>query len=335
MLIIGLSGTTLTDGERDWTAHRAVSGVILFSRNFADRAQVTRLIADMRVAAARPLLVTVDQEGGPVQRLRDGFTRLPELARFGAEHARDADSACAGARTHAWLMASEMRAIDVDLSFAPVVDLGRGNRAIGERAFDADPHVVAKLARAYIDGMHAAGMAATLKHFPGHGSIAGDTHHEAVDDARTLDAMMAEDLVPFAAGIDAGAEAVMMAHVRYPMVDDDPAGYSAFWIGDVLRRRMRFAGIVISDDIGMAAAFGAGGVAARIDAHRRAGCDLVLACHPSVVPEALAACDGIDADPRAVAPLLGRARHDWDTLLADERWREARASLGADDHTVA
>jgi beta-N-acetylhexosaminidase len=328
MLIIGLTGSTLAGEERDWLQHPAVSGVILFSRNFSDRDQVARLIDDCRAAAAGPLLLTVDQEGGPVQRFRAGFTPLPPLSVFGRRLPAERGHALAAAREHAWLMASEMRAIGIDLSFAPVADLGRGNRAIGERAFDADPAVVAAFTVAYVEGMHAAGMAATLKHFPGHGSVLEDTHFDDAVDPRPLALIEAEDLAPFRAGIDAGAEAVMLAHVSYPAVDADPAGYSRRWIHDILRERMGFAGIAISDDIGMAAAESVGGVAARLRAHRDAGCDLVLVCAPALVPDALAALDdGCRADPACIATLAGRHRQSWAELQADPRHAAALQSL--------
>lgn len=327
MLVIGIAGTSLQAQERDWLAHPWVGGVILFTRNFASRAQVAGLCAALRECAGRPLLLCVDQEGGPVQRFRDGFSRLPELARFGAAHALDREAALAQAEQHAWLMASEMRAIGLDLSFAPVVDLGRGNRAIGERAFHLDPAIVAEFGRAYVRGMHAAGMAATLKHFPGHGSVLEDTHFDAAVDPRPLAQLRAEDLVPFEAGIAAGAEAVMMAHVSYPEVDADPAGYSRRWIA-LLRGELGFRGVVFSDDIGMAAAESAGGVAARIDAHYDAGCDSVLVCAPALVPDALAALEARSPRPDALHALLGRPAPDWDALVASPRWSGARATLG-------
>jgi beta-N-acetylhexosaminidase len=193
MLIIGLPGKTLTDADRAQLAAPQVSGVILFSRNFEDRDQVTDLIDDIRVARPEPFLICVDQEGGPVQRFRAGFTRLPALARLGELYARDPRAAVSRTEEHAWLMASEMRAIGVDMSFAPVVDLARGNLAIGERAFDADPQVASELAQAYLRGMRLAGMAATIKHFPGHGSIAEDTHFDVAIDARSLDELRATD----------------------------------------------------------------------------------------------------------------------------------------------
>ncbi|MBS7458623.1 beta-N-acetylhexosaminidase [Coralloluteibacterium stylophorae] len=327
MLVIGVAGTELGAAERDWIAHPAVSGVILFKRNFASRAQVTELAAAIRAASPRPQLLCVDQEGGRVQRFRDGFAALPPLAELGALHARDANAALHLAEEHAWLMASEIRGIGMDLSFAPVVDLGRGNRAIGDRAFDADPQVVSALTAAYVRGMHAAGMAATLKHFPGHGSVLEDTHFDAATDPRALGILRTEDLQPFAAGIAAGAEAVMLAHVSYPAVAPEPAGYAPQWL-EILRGEMGFAGVAFSDDIGMAAAHSAGGVAARIDAHLDAGCDLVLVCHPELVPDSLAAVAGRGRrfEP---APLLGRPAPAWDALAAGTRHAEARARFAA------
>ena len=316
MLIIGIPGKTLTPSDRDWLGRPEVSGVILFTRNFESREQVAELIEAIRACRPDPFLVCVDQEGGPVQRFRDGFTRLPALARIGEVYARDRALAVALAEEHAWLMASEMRAIGVDISFAPVADLARGNRAIGERAFHADPAVVSELLLAYLRGMRIAGMAATLKHFPGHGSVAEDTHFDAAVDPRTLDELLQTDLVPFADAIEAGAEAVMLAHVTYPAVDALAAGFSPTWIGGVLRERLGFRGLAIGDDIGMAAAEDIGGIAARIDAHRRAGCDLILACNPSIVPESLAAAEGLGACPAdRLATLCGAAPQAWDALV--------------------
>ena len=327
MLVIGVAGTELTHQERDWLQHDACAGVILFARNFASRAQVAELSQSIREAAPRPQLVCVDQEGGRVQRFRDGYSALPSLDGFGRAYASDPAAALELARQHAWLMASEVRASGVDLSFAPVVDLGRGNRAIGDRAFSADPDVVAAFTRAYVQGMHDAGMAATLKHFPGHGSVLEDTHVDDAVDDRPLDRIRELDLVPFAAGIDAGADAVMMAHVVYPQVDTDPAGYSKRWIQDILRNEMHFRGVVFSDDIGMAAAFSAGGIKARVDAHLDAGCDVVLVCHPELVPESLAAVEGRALNTAALIGLIGRGPLAWEGLLADVRYDAARSRL--------
>ena len=331
MLVIGIAGTTLDTVEHEWLQHPSVGGVILFSRNFASRDQVIELSAQIRAAAPRPQLLCVDQEGGRVQRFREGFAALPSLDGFGRLHARDPQAALALAEEHAWLMASEIRALDVDLSFAPVVDLGRGNLAIGNRAFSADPEIVAAFTRAYVRGMHAAGMAATLKHFPGHGSVLEDTHFDAATDPRPLETLRAEDLVPFAAGIDAGAEAMMLAHVTYPAVAPEPAGYSPRWIHEILRKDMGFRGVVFSDDIGMAAAESAGGIGARIDAHLDAGCDAVLVCAPKIVPDSLAAMDKRKTPQAdALVSLFGRGSIEWNALQADPRHAQAVARVTGD-----
>ncbi|HVF35525.1 MAG TPA: beta-N-acetylhexosaminidase [Candidatus Saccharimonadia bacterium] len=320
MLIVGIGGTTLAPRERDWLAREQVSGVILFTRNFESREQVTRLVDEIRAAREAPLLVTVDQEGGPVQRFRDGFTRLPPLARIGELHARDARRAVALAEEHAWLMATEMRAVGVDLSFAPVVDLKRGNRAIGDRAFDADPDVTSELALAYLRGMRIAGMAATLKHFPGHGSVLEDTHFAEAVDPRSYEQIEAEDLRPFRDAIQQGAEAVMVAHVRYPLVDELPAGYSRRWIDDILRGELVFRGAVFADDVGMAAAHSAGSVAARVAAHLDAGCDFVPVCDPSLVPEALSAVEARDSSNESlVMRLQGYVGNTWEALVENSQ----------------
>jgi len=332
MLIIGLPGKVLRDADRAQLAAPQVCGVILFTRNFEDRDQVTALIDDIRLAQPDPFLVCVDQEGGPVQRFRNGFTRLPALSRLGKLYAIDRAAAIKLTEEHAWVMASEMRAIGIDMSFAPVVDLARGNRAIGGRAFDADPQVASELAQAYLRGMRLAGMAATIKHFPGHGSVAEDTHFDPAVDPRTLDELMATDLVPFADAIASGAEAVMMAHVTYPAVDARAAGYSRIWVGDVLRGDLGFRGAVIGDDIGMAAAESVGSIAARIGGHLLAGCDLLLACSPAIVDESIAASvNATPCDPAILARLQGEIAQTWDALIDNPQRDEFIARLSALD----
>ncbi len=336
MLVIGIAGKELSAEERDWLQHPACAGVILFTRNYASKAQVAELSQAIRAAAPRPQLLCVDQEGGRVQRFREGYAALPPLENFGRLYANERESALRLAEEHAWLMASEIRATGVDLSFAPVVDLGRGNRAIGNRAFHAEPDIVADFTRAYVRGMHSAGMAATLKHFPGHGSVLEDTHFDEAVDPRPLEQLLGEDLKPFVAGIEAGAEAVMMAHVTYPAVAPEPAGYSPRWMNEILRRDLGFRGVVFSDDIGMAAAEGVGGIKARIDAHLDAGCDVVLVCPPALVAESLRAMDDRPAgNTAALASLLGRGPAGWDGLLAEARYDEARSRLTGPGSVVA
>lgn len=323
MLIIGIPGKTLTDTDSDWLLQPQVCGVILFTRNFDSREQVSALIDAIRALRGDRFIVCVDQEGGPVQRFRAGFTRLPALARIGDVWDRDRDAALELAHQHAWLMASEMRAIDVDLSWAPVADLKRGNRAIGERAFHADPVATAALLHAYVGGLRLAGMAATLKHFPGHGSVDEDTHFDVAHDRRSRDDIWSNDLVPFAEGFAAGADAVMLAHVVYPAIDSQAAGFSKVWVQDILRGEFGFDGLVVGDDIGMAAVESLGGMGARIDAHVAAGCDIVLACNPAIVPESLAASAGYPAcDPARLARLSGQLAQTWQQL-ADNPQRDA------------
>lgn len=335
MLVIGVAGTELNAQERDWLQHDACAGVILFKRNFASKAQVAELSAAIRASAPRPQLICVDQEGGRVQRFREGYSALPPLEELGRLYAADPVAALELAREHAWLMASEVRASGVDLSFAPVADVGHDNLAIGNRSFSEDPEVVAEFTRAYVRGMHAAGMAATLKHFPGHGTVREDTHFDDAIDNRSLEQMRDRDLVPFVAGIEAGADAVMMAHITYPQVAPEPAGYSSRWIQDILRQEMGFRGVVFSDDIGMKAAFSAGAVKARIDAHLDAGCDVVLVCHPELVDESLAAVQGRKLNTMALIGLIGRGAMAWDGLLAETRYGQAQSRLMGESGGVA
>ncbi|HET6587168.1 MAG TPA: beta-N-acetylhexosaminidase [Oleiagrimonas sp.] len=316
MLLIGIAGLTVAEHEREQLVAPQVSGVVLFSRNFQSRQQLQDLVDDLRnLRNDDAFVICVDQEGGVVQRFREGFTRLPALAKLGQVWDRDPERAVALAEEHAWLMASELRAVDIDLSFAPVLDLARGNRAIGTRALHADPEAVSELGQAYVRGMHLAGMSATLKHFPGHGSVQADTHLETVTDPRDPDSLRQEDMLPFIDAIESNAEAVMMAHVVYPAIDALPAGQSRVWIDDILRGELGFRGLVFSDDISMAAAGAAGDVAARIRAHQEAGCDLVLACQPEAVEPALAATrDMSPCDPERVGSLRGTVANTWESL---------------------
>jgi beta-N-acetylhexosaminidase len=328
MLIVGLEGKQLAAHERARLLAPEVSGAILFTRNYASREQLLELVASIRALRGDGFVVCVDHEGGPVQRFRPGFTRLPPLARIGELYHRDPKAGVAMAEMHAIVMASEVRACGIDLSFAPVVDLARGNRVIGERAFDADPQIVAELAAAYVRGMRLAGMAATVKHYPGHGSIPEDTHLEAALDPRPLDVIRANDLVPFEEGFAAGAEATMVAHVTYPAVDPPAGGYSKIWIGDVLRGALGFRGVVFSDDVGMAAAESAGGIGERVTAHLDAGCDLVLVCHPSMVDAAIESVRGRAACPASkTATLCGSVAEGWPALLDDPQHARYVAAL--------
>lgn len=327
MLLIGIEGHQLRAAEAAWVAHPAVAGVALFRRNYADPAQLRALVAQIRAASPAPRLLAVDQEGGRVQRFVEGFSRLPSLARIGEGYASAPAAALRLAEQHALLMVAELQAHGLDLCFAPVVDLGRGNRAIGDRAFAAEVDAVCALTQVYVRAMQAAGMPAILKHFPGHGSVLEDTHVDIAVDPRPYEALQAADLRPFVAGIEAGAVAVMAAHVQYPAVCELAAGYSPHWLGEILRGRLGFKGVILSDDIGMAAARAVGGVQARVKAHLEAGCDLVLACHPELVDESIAAVESRLA-PNSLARLAAlspRAVAGPD----DQALAQARANLAA------
>lgn len=333
MLLIGIAGTEVLPHERAWLTAPGVAGVILFARNYAHREQLMTLTESIRAVAGETFLLAVDQEGGPVQRFREGFTRLPALAKLGEVYEKDPVEATRLAEEHAWIMSSELRASGIDFSFAPVADLARGNAAIGTRAFHADPDIAGELVHAYVRGMHLGGMAAVLKHFPGHGSVAADTHKAQAIDPRSLDEIRHDDLRPFKEGFLAHAEAVMMAHVVYPAVDDQPAGYSPRWIGNILRGELGFQGAIVSDDISMAAAGVAGDIGRRVRAHLHAGCDLVLACFPEVVEEAIAAIpQPSEASTNRIAALRGAIGATWEGLLDNPQRDRFVARVTALDH---
>ena len=279
-LMIDIDGTALTPADRDLLRHPLVGGVILFARNYVEPAQVAALTHDIHALREPRLVIAVDQEGGRVQRFREGFSALPPLARLGALYEHDAKAALARAADCAWLMASELRAVGVDFSFAPVLDLHSSRSAvIGDRAFHASPAVVARLARAYIAALHRAGVAAVGKHFPGHGCVAADSHHELPIDERDFFDLEQHDLVPFRAAVAAGIEGIMTAHVLYPKVDSRVAGYSPYWVKDVLRAEMGFSGTVFSDDLSMAGADLGASYAERARLALAAGCDVLLVCN--------------------------------------------------------
>ena len=286
-LVIGLAGTQLQTNEAQWLARKEVAGVILFTRNFASRAQVIELVAAIR-AVRKNLIVCVDQEGGRVQRFREGFVALPALAHIGALHSRKPGAARRACVLHAKLMSIDILSTGIDLSFAPVADLKRGNLAIADRAFSDKPDVCAELTMLYAATLQAQGMAATLKHFPGHGTVKADTHFDLAVDERSAPEIFAADLLPFAAGVLAGAKAIMTAHVSYPKVDMEAAGYSKHWLKTLLRGQLEFAGVIFSDDVGMAGGANVGTLKDRIVRHYQAGCDLILVCSAQATSEVMA-----------------------------------------------
>lgn len=289
-LFLGIGGTELTGEERRRLTHPAVGGVVLFTRNYDNPSQLIELTGEIRSLRQPPLLVSVDQEGGRVQRFRAGFTELPPAATLGRLYDHDPAEALQAAESVAWLMASELRVLGVDFSFAPVVDLDRGiSQVIGDRALHRDPAVVSRLALAWCRGARAASMGSVAKHYPGHGGCAPDSHVERPIDDRPFVDIEAEDLVPFRRLAESALEGVMAAHVVYPDVDDSAAGYSHRWLTTLLRERLRFEGAIFSDDLGMEGAMARAGLRERIKDSLDAGCDAVLICN----------------EPAAVDPLLG------------------------------
>jgi beta-N-acetylhexosaminidase len=277
---LGIEGTGLSAADRDRLAHPLVGAVILFARNFTDGPQLTALTAQIHALRTPPLLICVDHEGGRVQRFRDGFTAIPAMRTLGELWDRDAADAAREATRLGTILARELRAHGVDFSFTPVLDLDFGSSTvIGDRAFHGNANAVAELASSLRLGLNAGGCAAVGKHFPGHGFVAADSHVDVPVDERTYAELAANDLVPFAALIRDGLEAVMPAHVIYPAVDALPAGYSRIWLQTILRERLGFDGLVFSDDLGMAGAHTAGDIVARADAACDAGCDMVLTCN--------------------------------------------------------
>ncbi len=286
-LVIGLAGLELQANEAEWLARKDVAGVILFTRNFTSRVQVTELVASIR-RVRKNLIICVDQEGGRVQRFREGFVALPALAPIGTLFARKPSAARRACVLHAKLMALDILSTGLDLSFAPVADLKRGNLAIADRAFSEKPEVCAELTMLYAATLQAQGMAATLKHFPGHGTVKADTHFDLATDERPAPEIFAADLLPFASGILAGAKAIMTAHVSYPKVDSEAAGYSKHWLKKVLRGQLEFSGVIFSDDVGMAGGANVGTLKDRIVRHYQAGCDLILVCSAQATAEVMA-----------------------------------------------
>jgi len=321
-LIIGLEGPELDAQEVNWLGRPDVVGAILFTRNFVDVDQLRELNHAIR-RACEGALITVDQEGGRVQRIGAPCTRLPPLRRIGEAWVEDPDEALELAFHHAWLMASEMRALDIDLSFAPVLDLDRGAEVIGDRAFHGDASVVKELGRAYLKGMADAAMEGVAKHFPGHGWTAADSHEAVAVDERPMDEIAGGDLRPYSVAQRHGLAGVMMAHVIYPAVCPEPAGYSKVWCREVLRDRMRFEGVIVSDDLGMRAAADAGDFEARYHASMEAGCDLALVCRPDDVRRAMERIRPREPGAAAaddLARLRGGEARNWEDLIDTERW---------------
>lgn len=326
-VMIDLVGIELAADERTLLQHPAIGGVILFARNTANAVQVRELCQAIR--EVRPdLLLAIDQEGGRVQRLKEGVTRIPPMARIGQSFEQSPEVTMRLCQDAGWLLGMEMAACGLDLSLAPVLDIDRGLCAVvGNRSFSSDPRAVAAMARAFVDGLHEAGMVAVGKHFPGHGGVKVDTHHGVAVDERDLETLRDQDLVPFTQ-LAGCLDGVMPAHVVFPAVDALPAGFSQPWLS-MLRESLGFKGVIFSDDLSMAGAHVAGGPAERALAALEAGCDMALICNDRAAAlQVLDACDGMTSR-RAARLRYARARPDLNALTALSRWRRVHAQLEA------
>lgn len=316
-VMMDIAGTQLTVQECQQLTHPLVGGVILFKRNYQDYSQLCQLVEQIR-SLRNPLLIAVDQEGGRVQRFRDGFTSLPPLAHFGQLYEKDAQQALEQARQLAYIMAKEIRAVGIDISLAPVLDVDRGlSSVIGDRSFSQNPAIVIQLACAYITGMREAGMSATGKHFPGHGAVAADSHLCLPEDNRDFEVIFQEDIQTFQQLKDQ-LWGIMPAHIRYTQVDNLPAGFSSFWLQTILREKIDFQGVIISDDLSMSGAEGQGGYLNRAQKALAVGCDMIIVCnHAPGLAEILAGLSYSLSDESQARILKGLGKTDLKCMLQE------------------
>jgi beta-N-acetylhexosaminidase len=329
-LMIDLVGPTVLPEERAMLAHPLVGGVILFTRNYESPEQLLQLTRDIHAVRSPPLLIAVDHEGGRVQRFRTGFSRLPPARRIGQLFDTDRAAGLSAARTMGWLMAAELRAHGVDLSFAPTVDLDYGlNEAIGDRALHPTAEVTAQLAVAYMIGMREAGMAATAKHFPGHGAVVADSHVSLPVDRREL-ADLDQDLAPYRLLIANGLPGVMVAHILLPAEDTAPASLSARWLRGVLRTDLNFQGAIFTDDLSMGAVAVGSSIVERCQRALAAGCDMLLVCNePASRAQALTGL-AVSPDPASQLRLVrmrGGERLSPAQLRDSQAWASAQQLL--------
>ncbi len=330
-LMLDLEGTSLSDEERDLLLQSAVGGVIFFARNISSKEQFIALTAE--VSAVRPeLLLAIDQEGGRVQRLREGYTILPPMQVLGNLLVEDGQRGAELLRNAGWLLAVEMIASGLDFSFAPVLDLDSSHcEVIANRSFSLDPGIASAAAGYFIDGMAEAGMAATGKHFPGHGGVTADSHLEIPYDSRSLEQLQARDLIPFKA-LSPKLQGIMPAHIVFPEVDSKAVGFSSYWLQTLLREELAFDGVIFSDDLSMKGADQLGSYAEKAEAALSAGCDMVLVCNNR--QGALEVLDYLQARAEAYSsprlPMMkAQKQWQWAELVNDARWLATREALAA------
>ncbi len=329
--MLDIDGLSLTPADRELLREPAVGGVILFTRNYDSPVQLGELVADIRAVRSPPLIVAVDHEGGRVQRFREGFSTIPPMRRIGREFNGNAEAGQTLARQAGWLIASELRAADIDLCFAPCVDLDWGvSEIIGNRSFHRQPEVVGELAAAFARGLRSAGMAAIAKHFPGHGAVVADSHLKLPVDRREYSDVL-DDMRPYDRLVGNGLIAgVMTAHVIYRGLDEMPASFSAYWIQQELRSRLGFDGAVFCDDLSMKATRDYGSISTRANRALKAGCDMVLVCNDRPAAQKTVADLRDYSNPLSLVRLVrlhGTGQVLRDELLESEAWQNASAEL--------
>jgi beta-N-acetylhexosaminidase len=325
--MLDIEGLAVSPADRILLREPAVGGVILFSRNYESPGQLNDLVSEIRALRSPPPLVAVDHEGGRVQRFREGFSEIPPMRRIGHEYDRDVGDSLLLARSAGWLSGSELRAMGIDLSFAPCLDLDWGvSEVIGDRAFHKDPEAVGDLAAAFSRGLRSAGMAAIAKHFPGHGAVVADSHEKLPVDRREYGDIL-DDMRPYDKLIGNRVIAgVMMSHVVFSGVDPNPAGFSAYWIQSELRSRLGFDGAVFCDDLSMKACTSYGSMPKRARLALEAGCDMVLICNDRPAAQAAVASLREYSNPLSLvrlARLHGTGQVLRESLLASEEWQAA------------
>jgi beta-N-acetylhexosaminidase len=329
--MLDVEGLSLTPADRELLREPAVGGVVLFTRNYESPAQLADLVAAIRAVRSPPLLVAVDHEGGRVQRFRDGFTAIPPMRRIGRQFDSDPGSALALAKTTGWVIAAELRAMDIDLAFAPCVDLDWGvSEIIGNRAFHRKPDVVADLASAFVRGLRDGGMAAVAKHFPGHGAVVADSHEQLPVDRRGFGDLL-DDMRPYEKLIgNRQLAGVMLAHIVYSEMDEMPASLSAYWIRDQLRKQLGYDGAVFCDDLSMKATRQYGSMPTRAKLALDAGCDMILVCNDRPAARATVAALREYSNPLSLvrlARLHGTGHTMRESLFASDEWQAATEKL--------
>jgi len=330
-IMLDVLGTSLTAEDKELLQHPLVGGLILFTRNYESPEQIAQLTADIRRAANKELIIAVDHEGGRVQRFRDGFSLIPAMGKIWNFAEKNVVKAQELAKQSAILMALEVQAVGIDISFAPILDIDDISAVIGDRAFHKNPEIVCQLASAFVDGLHLVGMKATGKHFPGHGSVQADSHIALPIDPRSRDEIFALDMLPFKTLINSNkVDALMPAHIIFPEVDDEAVGFSPYWLKNILRKELGFDGVIFSDDLSMEGAGCVGGYIERAEAAQQAGCDMLLLCNNR--DSCIDVIDNANIEIEKVSNqrlmrLLKTSNNGLNDLASNAYWQDARKVL--------